>query len=192
MASAIQTKVLGVISDLAPKYGLEALKVPQWANTGKLSFQHPQQVGELLSVGYEFQSDTMTFTITVGARRVLSQFPREGYYDFYMRHQSIAEFNTFVAKLEAELKPLAAKLGTLPKKPARKPAQKPRKASASGLPDVSLSPHGLRDRYAKGGHKEFTRDGWKDAVARNITELGYWEWVYARLQMTLDADLQDR
>jgi len=192
MASGIQTKTLGVITDLAPKYGLEALKVSQWANTGKLSFQHPQQVGELLSVGYEFQSDTMTFTITVGQRRVLSQPPRQGYHDFYMRHQNVGEFTAFVARLEAELKAVATKIGTLPKKPPRKPTQKPRKMSASGLPDTSLSPSGLRDRYAQAGHKEYTRDAWKDAVVRNITELGYWEWVYARLQMTLDADLQGR
>jgi hypothetical protein len=63
----MQTKVLkditSAIATINP--GLEAIKVAKFSNTGKLSIQHIDTVGEVASINYDFQSDTMKFSITI-------------------------------------------------------------------------------------------------------------------------------
>ena len=74
-----------------------------FSNTGKLSIQDPAVIGELGSVGFNFQSDYVTFDITILGDRLLSQPPRKGYFDFYIKHTDIAGYKNFRSRLVSAL-----------------------------------------------------------------------------------------
>ncbi len=50
--------------------------------------------------------------------------------------------------------------------------------------DLQLSPEQLDDKYnldGDGEHPVYPRKAWRDAVAREETLFGYWEWVAYKL-----------
>lgn len=61
-----------------------------------------------------------------------------------------------------------------------------RKASPYDLSDFRFSPTELQDKYADGvrhaEHPHFTRDQWLDEIIRGASQLGYWQWVFERVQ----------
>jgi len=101
----MQHKVLANLKSLIESTGLEALDRPQWANTGSLSIQHPEEIEELASIRYDFQDTwgTMTFTITVGGQRLPSQPGRSDYFDFYIDYTDAEGFRYFRDRLQHAL-----------------------------------------------------------------------------------------
>ena len=57
--------------------------------------------------------------------------------------------------------------------------------------DLDLLPIQLDDKYnpeGDGQHPHFTRDQWREAVTREDTLSGYWDWVHHQIQ---NFDLED-
>ena len=103
---SFQSKTLNIINSMIEKYGFESIKVSEYANTGKLSIQKSNRFGELGKITYDFQSDTLTLSITIGNKQIMSQPPRKDYFAFYMRHSDVRAFENFLSSLESELKGL--------------------------------------------------------------------------------------
>ncbi|KJS04716.1 MAG: hypothetical protein VR73_13700 [Gammaproteobacteria bacterium BRH_c0] len=104
----MQHKVLANLKALIESTGLEALDRPHWANTGSLSIQHPEEIQELASVGYDFQDTwgTMTFSITVKGQRLPSQPGRSDYFDFRINYTDGEGFQQFRNRLQQVLSTL--------------------------------------------------------------------------------------
>ena len=99
----MQTKVLNNLKNVLTAKGMEAIVCADFSNKGHLSIQKPNQVGELGSIHYDFQSSTMTLSITIKGKQILSQPPRLNYYDFYLQHTDIEGYQNFVYTLKKEL-----------------------------------------------------------------------------------------
>lgn len=101
----MQQKVLADLKALIESFGLEALDRPQWANTGSLSIQHPEEIGELASISYNFQDTwgTMTFSLTVNGKLLPSQPGRPDYFDFHLNYTDGAGFHQFRNRLQQTL-----------------------------------------------------------------------------------------
>ncbi len=106
MSRTMQSKVLNDIikSIVETNNDLEVIQVPNWANTGKLSIQHNENVGEFGDVYYNFQNDTMTFSITINRKKITSQVGRDNYFDFYMRHTDVDCYKKFKNRLIESVK----------------------------------------------------------------------------------------
>lgn len=104
----MKLKVLTNLKALAESLGLEVIDRPQWANNGSLSIQFPDEIGELASVGYDFQDTwgTMTFTLTVKGKRLPSQPGRPDYFDFYIQYTAADDFRYFRNRLQQALSTL--------------------------------------------------------------------------------------
>lgn len=104
----MQKKVIAdiktTLESINPK--LEAIIIPNFSNTGKLSIQYKDKVGELASINYDFQRDTMTFSIVVGGKKIPSQLGRSDYFDFYMNHNEISDYERFKNSMIINLKGL--------------------------------------------------------------------------------------
>jgi hypothetical protein len=104
----MQKKVLNNIKALIEARGLEALDCPNFSNTGHISIQHPAEVGELAKVGYNFQNDRYTLTITVLGERIPSQPGRADYFDFYLMFTDADGYKRFRSVLDMELTKIPA------------------------------------------------------------------------------------
>ena len=114
----MQDKVLADIISVIEDAGLEAINCPVYANTGRISVQRKGEVGEYGSVGYDFQNSwgNMTFSIAIQSKKVLSQPPRLGYFDFYMDYSSADSYRNFRKVLFSSVTELALKLATSSKR----------------------------------------------------------------------------
>jgi hypothetical protein len=101
----MQKKVLNHLTKVITSAGFEAINCRNFANTGHISIQHEDRIGELASVSYDFQSSwsTMTFSITIGNKRIPSQRGRDNYFDFYMKFTDVTDFNNFERVLRQQL-----------------------------------------------------------------------------------------
>jgi hypothetical protein len=115
---SIQEKVLADIISVIEDNGFEAVTCPNWANTGRISIQQKGEIGEHGSVSYDFQNawGNMTFSIAIQSKKVLSQPPRLGYFDFYMDYSSADSYRNFRKVLFSSLTELALKLATSSKR----------------------------------------------------------------------------
>lgn len=97
----MQKKALHDIMRTIAAAGYEAIVCYDWANMGHVSIQLPDEVGEIGSVRFDFQNgwSTMKFEITMNGIKVMSQPPRSGYYDFYMKYTDIEAYKRFKATL---------------------------------------------------------------------------------------------
>jgi len=102
-----QSRILNDLSHLIRQSGFEVEIEKNWANTGFLAI-FKEGFSLVGSVDFNFQSSwkTMTFGITIGDKKVLSQPPRQGYYDFHMDYSATSEYKNFRSVLESELKKL--------------------------------------------------------------------------------------
>lgn len=110
----MQDKVLKDIVGVIEGCGLEALMCPAYANTGRISLQQKNEIGEYGYVSYNFQSSwgTMTFSISIGGKKVLSQPPRLNYHDFYMKYSEINNYKNFRKVLTSSATELALSLAS--------------------------------------------------------------------------------
>lgn len=101
----MQKKVLADLRELVqavnPK--LEVINIPNFSNTGRLSIQYKDKIGEIGNIGYDFQYDTMSFTLTVNDVKILSQPNRLNYYKFHMKHTDQNDYYKFRNKITIEL-----------------------------------------------------------------------------------------
>jgi hypothetical protein len=102
-----QSKVLRDITSVIEAAGFQCIDVPNYSNGGKLSIQLENKIGELGSVSYHIEFNTMTFSITLGGKKIPSQPGRADYFSFYMSHTSVSKYYSFRSKLESELKDFA-------------------------------------------------------------------------------------
>ncbi len=108
----MQDKVLSDIAKTIENCGLEAIVCPTYANTGRVSIQQKGEIGEYGYISYNFQNSwgTMTFSISINGKKVLSQPPRLDYHDFYMEYSEISSYNNFRKVLVSSVAELALRL----------------------------------------------------------------------------------
>ena len=103
----MQKKVINDLSTLIEKMGFQAITIPVYSNSGHISIQYPDVVGELGGVKYSFENvgfaSRMTLWIQIGGKNILSRPPRTGYYDFYIPYKDMDGYENFRNILENEL-----------------------------------------------------------------------------------------
>lgn len=80
---SFQSRVLDKLEAEVAKFGLETSIQSDWGNTGTVLIHQPGSITPAALIRYDFQSSSYKLTITVGGRRVPSQFGRYDYFDFY-------------------------------------------------------------------------------------------------------------
>lgn len=103
----MQKKVINDLSTLIEKMGYEVITIPVYSNSGHISIQYPDVVGELGGVTYTFENagfaSRMTFRIKIGDTYVLSHPPRKGHYDFILPYTDLDGYENFRNVLENEI-----------------------------------------------------------------------------------------
>jgi len=114
----MQDKVLADIISVIEGAGLEAVTCPTWSNTGDISIQKEGEICEYGAISYNFQNQwkTMTFSITIQDKKILSQPPRLDYFDFYMQYSEADSYRNFRKVLFSALTELSLKLATSSKR----------------------------------------------------------------------------
>ena len=105
----MQQKYLKRVETLAEDNGYEAVQVADYGNTGTIYIQQENSVSSDAEVYYNFQSGTVTFTITIRGIKMPSQPPREGYFDFYMNYSDNNAVNNFFKRLSRLLNDIKVK-----------------------------------------------------------------------------------
>ncbi len=105
--NAVQQKTLNNIKQQVEEFGLEALLREQWANTGNVSIQRKDAVGELARVAYNFQDTGFTVAIYAADKGVPSQRGRSDYFDFHMSYSDTARYADFCQRLSETLRGIA-------------------------------------------------------------------------------------
>jgi hypothetical protein len=155
---SLQSKVLADIEKVIESHGFECINVRAWANTGKMSIQMTDEVGELGYVSYDFQDTTMKFEIYIEGRGVPSQPGRSGYYTWYLKHEERAGYQQFRKALDTEV----GKLARTAIGPTQAGTFKPAKESAVRKDQVKLFIEKFRDKMK--GSVPSTAAGWVDGI----------------------------
>ena len=103
----MQKKVIKAISSIIERLGYEAIDIPVFGNTGHISIQYPDRVGELGGVKYMFDdcgfASRMTLRIKIGDKFILSRLPKTGYTDFILPYTDMDGYENFRNILENEI-----------------------------------------------------------------------------------------
>lgn len=102
----MQQKALAMIEAMIVKHGYEPVQSAGYANTGTIGIQDPTNIGNIGSVEYDFQSNSVTFRLNAWNERILSQPPRQGYYDFLIYYNKHEAFDNFFARLDETIQGL--------------------------------------------------------------------------------------
>ena len=105
----MQQKYLERLEKIAEFNGFEAVQVAAYGNIGTVFIQTKDSVATEAEVHYNFQTGTVTFTLTVRGNKVLSQPPREGYFDFYMNYSDVHAVNKFFTTVSRYLDDIKVK-----------------------------------------------------------------------------------
>ena len=100
----MQSKVLAKFSEVIEARGFEPVQKAQFANMGIISVEHPDKLGSIMQVRYEFQDTSATFSMSVGTKKIPSQPGRADYFDFYIRYDQPAQFEYFISQLDWQLR----------------------------------------------------------------------------------------
>ena len=104
MIQSFQDRVLNKIDNFLKSAGLETSIAYDWSNTGNVYGHRAGWVRPKVTIGFNFQPETYTLTLTVRERRIPSQVGRAEYFDFY--HQKATDKSRFWVCLDEELKKL--------------------------------------------------------------------------------------
>ena len=101
----MQDKVIKDLCKVIEGQGFEPVVMMGYSNTGRISVQEPNEIGELASIGFNFQNGagTMNFNITVQMHQIPSQPGRKDYFDFYINYTDRASYKRFRFVVEHEL-----------------------------------------------------------------------------------------
>jgi hypothetical protein len=103
----MQKKVIKDISSIIERLGYEAIDIPLYADTGHISIQYPDWVGEIGGVKYTFNNcgfaSQMKLWIQINKVNILSQPPRTNYYDFLIDYTDFDGYENFRNILENEI-----------------------------------------------------------------------------------------
>jgi hypothetical protein len=100
----IQDKVINDLVNEINSKTLEGLLVYTYSNTGKISIQKKNIVGEIGRITFDFQYDTMSFRIYRGDYPIPSECGRvDDYFDFYMYYTNSSKYQEFKKNLKGIL-----------------------------------------------------------------------------------------
>lgn len=108
----LQDKVLADLALCVEEAGFEPVLALHHSNAGHISVQRKMDTVAVYGrIVFGFDYPNFTFSIHVDGQPVLSQPPRKGYYNFYMRDDERDKYAHFRGVLIAQLGHMAKKWG---------------------------------------------------------------------------------
>ena len=99
----LQEKIWNDVAQQIINAGFDGVDNPQWGNKGMIMIQDKNSIQTFGSVKYDFQYDTMEFSIKINGKNIPSQKGRNDYFDFYLKYEDFNGYNRFIGVLLEQL-----------------------------------------------------------------------------------------